>query len=287
MAEQTVPPEATPGGQKTPPVTPQQSIGDAQGAGPQESKTAETQQDKVRQDKTTVPETTVPAGPTTKEETKPSTEETKAKDEPLFTVDLEGEEKDFTPTQLIEFTQQKIDSALELANRYEKGMLAFAERPLDVALEAMTHGAFSGNRKAAYEMLMDMMREAVKAEDNWKALPEVERRAKELELELAFERSDKKRREEEQRQTGAQYEKVQASQRLLAEMTDAIKKTGLPETREVQKAMAAFMIQRRAETGSPPTSMEAAEHLKRTPYLYLGEEEWLKTIPKERLEAIR
>lgn len=204
-----------------------------------------------------------------------------ASEDLTFTIDLGDEKKELNAEGLVEYTQEKIDTALSLADKYEKGLAALADRPLDAALEALTHGKFNGDRGAAYQHLIEKMRAAVKADDEWNKLPEDKRRATESELELNALKAENKKRQEKEESDGRERQKAAAAEQLLREMGEAITKNALPATREVQKAMALFMVQRRAETGQRPTVQEAAAHLKENPYLYLSKEEYRKVLRAE------
>jgi len=244
------------------------------------------------------------SSPAPKEET-PAPKDQGA-EEPAYTITLFGEDIDFkNEEELATFTEEKMNAALDLAERYEKGMKAFAEKPFLMALEA-TIAAHGGDRKAGYAAFMDQVAALAQAYDEEKKLPPAERRAREVEAELELEKQNTKRLLEENAARERQSKRAQEEGRLLTEFKGAIQEAGLPPTQAVGEALVNYVQARRdLRTGKRPSFQEAARYLKENPQLYLSKEEYRKmlraeveaeakappqngkTDPKAEIEAIR
>lgn len=218
------------------------------------------------------PET--PAADGEKKEEKP--------EEPRFKVNFDGEDKEFSGPELVAFADEKINQALEIHERYQSAMRAFAETPLLAALDALS--AKMGDRKAAYQELLKQCDAACAHEAKRQSMSEEARQAADLQDELEATRSKLKAKEEEDKNAAALEEKARAYEDVARQFKEARQAAGLPPRPEDRKqpdlvgAAVAEEILKRRLRGENPSFLETAQYVKAHPWLYLGEEEYRKEL---------
>lgn len=193
-----------------------------------------------------------------------SSNEPEAKPDPAaaikFKVDLGEGEKEFTPHELINLTQEKISKAVEIHDRAVEALRSMAKNPLGTALDALT-GAMGGDRQKAYAELIRQCDEAVANEYKFQNMPESERKALEWEHRAKSIEEKLKAKEAAEAEETKRTVQAEAAERLLKEFKEAIAKTGLPDIDEVKQRIVE-VLQRERRAGRKPSVLQVAEHVK-------------------------
>lgn len=210
---------------------------------------------------TQAPTHTLPTEATTAPAPAPS--ETPKADVPeqLFELEIEGEKKSFKANELVDYTQEKIEAALNIHDRYVEGMKAFAENPLQTALDAMAATRFGGDKGAAYQELIKLCDQVLSEEMKYRALPEDKRKALEYEQEAKATRAELKKRDDAERSAREKYETAQRANAILAQMNSAMKEFGLEDSQDVRLQVRDEMV-REQRSGLVPDAIRAAKKVK-------------------------
>lgn len=195
--------------------------------------------------------------------------------EQIFELEIEGEKKTFKANELVDYTQEKIEAAINIHDRYVEGMKSFAESPLETALDAMAAMRFNGDKRAAYQELVKLCDQVLSEEQKYRALPEDRRKALEYEQEANAARAALRQREERDQADAERLQRTQRANALLAAMGSAIKEVGLDDSQPIRERIVSHMKEDQ-RSGLAPDAKRAALKVK----------EYLDSFDRSREEAI-
>jgi hypothetical protein len=227
-------------------------------------------------DPSTLPTKDVTAQTTTDPATSPTPEPAKdSAPEQLFELEIEGQKKSFKANELVDYTQEKIEAALNIHDRYVEGMEEAAKNPLQFALDNMAARQFNGDKRAAYQALIGIMDKALSEEHEYRSLPEDRRKAMEYEQEAKAAREALRLRDERDHAADNEARRAHQMNQLIAQMNTAVKETGIEDSKPIRGRIVAQMKEDQ-RAGLAPDAKRAALKVK----------EYLDSFDKGREEVV-
>ena len=207
----------------------------------------------------------------TKEETAPETaeaatpEEDGEEEEISIEAVIDGEKRTLSGAEAVDYMNQTIEKAVNIFEATRKANLRRLENPLHAMIDELAAGKFKGNRQEAHAHLLQLMEKALLEHLEEQDKPEAERRARDLEAELAAARAELDRQKKEAEEEEWREQVADAGEKIAAEFHTAFKELELPDDDDLKGVIIERMLVQRRR-GLSPTVRAVAEKVKNELY---------------------